>query len=67
MIGDEDRKADLSKHFTELAFKYWDATLSSEMEELRTQAQGAVDADPDPDAIDRDQAIGRIQSITQSR
>ena len=59
LIGDRDNRTSLVRHLTDLQFKYWKGTLDSEIEELRVQAQGAEDADPDPKLIDADQAEGR--------
>lgn len=59
LIGDRENRTDMVKHITELRFKYWDSVLSSEIEELRVQAQGSEVASPDPDEIDKDQNVGR--------
>ena len=62
LIGDRDNRTDLVKHLTELRFKYWDGVLTSEVEEMRVQAQGSDVADPDPELIDADQDEGRTRS-----
>ena len=62
LVGDRDNQTELVKHFTQLRKDYWQGVLTSEMEELRTQAQGSEDADPDPDEIDADQETGRQRS-----
>jgi hypothetical protein len=63
LIGDEDRRADLIKHFSELGFDYWSKVLESEIEEMRVQAQGAEDSTPDPDRVDSDQDTGRLRAV----
>ena len=59
LISDRDNRTDLVKHLTQLRFDYFDAVLTSEVEELRVQAQGSEVAAPDPERIDSDQAEGR--------
>ena len=59
LISERDNRTDLVKHLTQLRFDYFDAVLSSEVEEMRVQAQGAESAQPDPEQIDQDQETGR--------
>ena len=63
LIGDRENQTQLVRHMTELRFKYWDGVLSSEMEEMRIQAQGSEAADPDPVKIDEDQEVGRLKAV----
>ena len=63
LIGDRENQTEMVKHMTELRFKYWDGVLTSEMEEMRIQAQGSEAADPDPEKIDEDQEVGRLKAV----
>ena len=61
-VATRENQTTLVKHLTDLRFRYWDRTLSSELEELRIQAQGSEEANPDPEQIDADQEQGRAKS-----
>ena len=61
-VTKQENQTELVKHLTDLRFRYWDRTLSSELEEMRIEAQGSETAEPDPDQIDTDQEQGRAQS-----
>ena len=60
-VSAQENRTELVKHLTDLRFRYWDRTLSSEIEELRLEAQGSETAAPDPEQIDADQETGRDQ------
>ena len=61
-VSKQENQTTLVRHLTDLRFKYWDRTLSSELEEMRIEAQGSETAEPDPDQIDVDQEAGREKS-----
>ncbi len=61
-VTQNENRTTLVKHLTDLRFRYWDRTLSSELEEMRIEAQGSDEARPDPEQIDVDQEVGRAKA-----
>jgi hypothetical protein len=59
LVGDRDNQTKIFTQGRQLRFDYWNATLGSEIEEFRTQAQGSDSVMPEQADVNADQDEGR--------